>query len=99
MAVGLHAVVPPDRLAAVLESLPDLPQLLAREPAVGEVAPLVLLGIGVLRAELVTREPARVALDLLRPLAAGGLVEHVLRRLVVIHPHPVAEPPAEQRRR
>ena len=90
-------MVPSDRLAAVLESLPHLDQFLRGELRIAGVAPVVGLRVRVREAEFVRREAARVGVDLLRPLAAGRLVQHVARRFVIVDAHPVAELPAQQR--
>ena len=97
VAVDHHVVVPADRLAAVLESLPHLDQLFGGELLIAEVAPVVGLGIGMREAELVRGEAAGVRVDLLRPLAARRLVQHVARRCMIVDAHPVAELAAEQR--
>ena len=53
-------------------------------------------GVGVRERELVGGEAAGVGLHPVGPLAARGRVHHVARGRVVVHPDPVAEPPAEQ---
>lgn len=50
-------------------------------------------------AKLVAGEPGGVSLDLGGPFAAGGLVEHIAGRRVVVNADLVAEAATEQRRR